>query len=168
MLLRKGVLKTCSKFIGDHPCQNVISIKLLCNFIEIILWHGWSPINMLDIFRTPFPRNTSGWLLLYFWNTVSFFYRNSAASTLILNLLHKFMPEKHFFFSTFVNTQLVKVFLVNYQHFSDLQTHYSSSSYWSSHKRDFLNKYIEIRNRKTTRGKGKSVCTQETRYANLF
>ena len=26
----KGVLKICSKFTGEHPCQSVISIKLLC------------------------------------------------------------------------------------------------------------------------------------------
>ena len=30
------------------------------NFIEIALWHGCSPVNLLHIFRTPFPRNTSG------------------------------------------------------------------------------------------------------------
>ena len=42
----------------------MISIKLLCNFIEIALLHGCSPVNLLHIFRTPFPKNTSGWLLL--------------------------------------------------------------------------------------------------------
>ena len=35
------------------------------NFIEITLRHGCSPINLLHIFRTPFPRNTSGRLLLH-------------------------------------------------------------------------------------------------------
>ena len=35
------------------------------NFIEIVLWHGCSSVNLLHIFRTPFPRNTFGWLLLY-------------------------------------------------------------------------------------------------------
>ena len=64
VLLRKGVLKTCSKFTGEHQCRSVISIKLLCNFIEITLPHGWSPVNLLHIFRTPLPKNTSGWLLL--------------------------------------------------------------------------------------------------------
>ena len=54
--LRKSVLKICSKFTGQHPCRSVISIKLLCT----------SPVNLLHIFRTTFPRNTSGWLLLYF------------------------------------------------------------------------------------------------------
>ena len=37
---------------------------LLCNFIEITLRHGCSPVNLLHIFRTPFSKNTSGWLLL--------------------------------------------------------------------------------------------------------
>ena len=61
---RKDVLKICSKFLGEHPCRSVISIKLLCDFIEITLWHGCSPVNLLHIFRTPFRRNTSEWLLL--------------------------------------------------------------------------------------------------------
>ena len=56
---RKGVLKICSKFTGEHPCQSVISIKLLYNFTEIALWHGYSPVNLLHIFRTPFLKNTS-------------------------------------------------------------------------------------------------------------
>ena len=56
VFLRKSVLKICSKFTGQHPCRSVISIKLLCT----------SSVNLLHIFRTTFPRNTSGWLLLYF------------------------------------------------------------------------------------------------------
>ena len=59
-----GFLKICSKFTGEHLCQSVISIKLLSNFIEIVLRHGCSPVNLLHIFRTPFPRNTFGWLFL--------------------------------------------------------------------------------------------------------
>ena len=34
------------------------------NFIEITLRHGRSPVNFQHIFRTPFPKNTSGELLL--------------------------------------------------------------------------------------------------------
>ena len=34
------------------------------NFIEITLRHGFSPVNVLYIFRAAFPKNTSGWLLL--------------------------------------------------------------------------------------------------------
>ena len=39
-------------------------VALLCNFIEITLRHGCSPLNFLHIFRAPFTKNTSGWLLL--------------------------------------------------------------------------------------------------------
>ena len=60
----KGVLKICSKFTGEYPCRSVISIKLKSNFIEIILRQGYSPVNLLHIFRTPFLKNTSGGLLL--------------------------------------------------------------------------------------------------------
>ena len=64
VFLTKGVLKICSKFTEEHPCQSAISIKLQSNFIEIVLWHGCFPVNWLHIFRTPFPKNTPGWLLL--------------------------------------------------------------------------------------------------------
>ena len=64
MFLGKALLETCSKFTGEHPCRSATSIKLLCNFTEITLWHTYSPVNLLYIFRTSFPKNTSGWLLL--------------------------------------------------------------------------------------------------------
>ena len=38
------------------------------NFIEITLRHGCSPVNLLHIFRTPFPENISGGLLLVILN----------------------------------------------------------------------------------------------------
>ena len=38
--------------------------KVACNFIEITLQHGYSLVNLLHIFRTPFSKNTSGRLLL--------------------------------------------------------------------------------------------------------
>ena len=38
--------------------------RLQRNFIEIALRHGCSPVNLLYIFRTPFQKNNSGWLLL--------------------------------------------------------------------------------------------------------
>ena len=44
--------------------NKVALIKLQSNFIEITLRYGCSPENLLYIFRTPFPNNTSGWLLL--------------------------------------------------------------------------------------------------------
>ena len=63
VFLEKGVPKTCSKYTGERPCQSAISIKLQRNFIAIELWHGRSPVNFIHIFRTPYPKNTSGWLL---------------------------------------------------------------------------------------------------------
>ena len=46
----KGILrKRCSENMQKiyrrspiHPCQSVISVKLLCNLIEITIWHGCS------------------------------------------------------------------------------------------------------------------------------
>ena len=53
VFLGKDVLKIFSKCTGENPCHIVISIKLLCKFIEITLRHGCSPENLLYIFRTP-------------------------------------------------------------------------------------------------------------------
>ena len=54
VFLRKGCLKICSKFTGEHPCQILISVTLQRSFIEITLWRRCSPVNLLHIFRTPF------------------------------------------------------------------------------------------------------------------
>ena len=67
VFLGKGFVKRCSKFTGELLCQSVLSVNLLCNFIEIALRYGCSPVNLQHIFRTPFPRNTSECLLLYLW-----------------------------------------------------------------------------------------------------
>ena len=56
VFLGKSDLKICNKFIAEHPCRGVISKKLFCNFIEITLQHGCSPVNLLHIFRTTFPK----------------------------------------------------------------------------------------------------------------
>ena len=48
-----------------NSCNQRLVLKLQSNFIEITLQHGCSPVNLLYIFRTPFSKNTSGWLLLY-------------------------------------------------------------------------------------------------------
>ena len=69
-LSRDVLIKRCfenmHKFTREHPCRKVISIKLLCYFTEIALWHECSPVNLLHIFRAPFPKNTSGRLPLKF------------------------------------------------------------------------------------------------------
>ena len=63
-VLKKRVLEICSKFKGEHQCRNVISIKLLYNFIKIALRQECSPANLKHFFEIPFPKNTSGWLIL--------------------------------------------------------------------------------------------------------
>ena len=64
VFLTKGVMKKGSKFAGKLPHQSAISIKLQSNFIEITLRHGCSPVNLLNISRTRFLKNSSGGLLL--------------------------------------------------------------------------------------------------------
>ena len=70
VFLGKGILKICSKCTGERQCRKVISIKLLklqSNFIEITLQHGCSPVNLLHIFRTCFPNDSHGGLLLCYF-----------------------------------------------------------------------------------------------------
>ena len=59
VFLGKRVLTICSNFTGEHPCRGVIY-----NFIEISLQHGYSPVNLLHVFRAPFPKNNSERMLL--------------------------------------------------------------------------------------------------------
>ena len=47
--------------------------KLLCNFIEVALRYGCFPVCLQHIFRTPFPKNTSGSLLLVIFIWILFF-----------------------------------------------------------------------------------------------
>ena len=92
MFLGKSVLKICSKYTREHPFQSVISIKMLCNFIEITLSHGCSPVNLLHNFKISFQKNTYVDLLL------------------ILPFLMKYSISSHHFFhvrswkTSYVNT----------------------------------------------------------------
>ena len=52
---------------GARSSLSISRLEKLNRFcIGIALRHGCSPANLLHIFRPPIPRNTSGWLLLYF------------------------------------------------------------------------------------------------------
>ena len=69
---RGTIKKMCSKNMQKIYRRTPIAkydfnkvVLQLCNFIEIALWYGCSPVNLLYIFRTPFPRKTSGWLILF-------------------------------------------------------------------------------------------------------
>ena len=56
MFSGKVDLKIYSKFTGENPC-----------FVTLLKSHfsnGCSPVNVIYSFRTPFPKNTSGWLFL--------------------------------------------------------------------------------------------------------
>ena len=48
-----------------------ITMKCIATLIEITLWNGFSPVNLLHIFRTTFLRNTSEWLLLCYHGVIS-------------------------------------------------------------------------------------------------
>ena len=63
VFLGKGVLKVCNRITGEHQCRSVILIKLQSNFIDITLRQGCS-LNLLNVLRKSFPRNTCGELLL--------------------------------------------------------------------------------------------------------
>ena len=67
VFIGKDALKICCKFTGEHSYRRAISIKLFCNFIEITLRHGCSPVILLHIFRTRIYKNTSA-LVGCFWN----------------------------------------------------------------------------------------------------
>ena len=62
--------KVFRKYVAN--LQEDTHAEVQSNFIEITLRHGCSPVNLLHIFKTPFPRNTSGWLLLFFFSTLNY------------------------------------------------------------------------------------------------
>ena len=69
--LTEAVVQRCSlekvlwKYAANLQETTHAEVWFQSNFIEIALRHGCSPVNLLHIFRTPFPMNRSGWLLLY-------------------------------------------------------------------------------------------------------
>ena len=63
-VLRKRCSKNTQQIYRRTPMPNCDFNKVASNFIEIALRHGCSPVNLLHIFRTTFPKNTSGRLLL--------------------------------------------------------------------------------------------------------
>ena len=50
--LRKSCSENMHQIYKRTPCRSVISIKLPYNSIEIIFWHGCSPVNLLRSFTT--------------------------------------------------------------------------------------------------------------------
>ena len=61
VFLEKAALKLCSKLTGEHPCRNVISIKLFCNFNNVpeakgVLRKSCSETMQQTYRRTPVPK----------------------------------------------------------------------------------------------------------------
>ena len=65
-VLKKRCSENMQQIYKRTPMPKCVSTKLQSNFIEIILRHGCSPVNLLHVFRTTFPKNTSEGLLLKF------------------------------------------------------------------------------------------------------
>lgn len=59
MLHLKYVLEIYRKFTGEYPGRSVVSIKLLCKFIESRIQNGCFPLKLHHIFGTPFHCKTS-------------------------------------------------------------------------------------------------------------
>ena len=62
------------------------------SFIEITLRHGCSPVNLLHIFRTPFPKNTSEELLLY-KRFIGLLIKCSASSVFVSTIAPRILPS---------------------------------------------------------------------------
>ena len=52
------------KYAANLQENTHVEVWLQSNFIEVTLQHVCSPVNLLHIFRKPFLKNTSEWLLL--------------------------------------------------------------------------------------------------------
>ena len=86
VFLGKDPLKICCKFTGTPMPK--------CDFnkvaVAITLRHGCSPVNLLHIFRTPFPRNASGRILLKnTWHKEKDWWEGFQLEKFILSLIHK-------------------------------------------------------------------------------
>ena len=55
-------------FIKKAFCYRYVAYFQRNTHAELL--HGCSPVNCLNIRRTPFLKNTSGWLLLYIWKWI--------------------------------------------------------------------------------------------------
>ena len=109
MFLGKAVLKIFSKFTGEI-------CKLLCNFMEITLLYKCSPVKLLRIFKTHFPTNSSGGLLVravtgelrrgklnddFAKNHLWFYFSFSLEYKQLLSNLKKVKESRHFFILLF-------------------------------------------------------------------
>ena len=79
---------SCCAYCLSSFNKNINEYSFLrSNFIEITHRHGCSPVNLMHIFRTPFPKNTSGRLLLYIFERTSRFRKSMNKNNTCLVLL---------------------------------------------------------------------------------
>ena len=88
--IKKGVLKTCAKFIGKHLCQRLFFNKVVgVSFTTLLkkrFWHRCFPMNFEKFLTAPFLQNTSGRLLLlipqnqWVYIAMGFFYGHMLSS----------------------------------------------------------------------------------------
>ena len=71
--LMRVVMRVCSGFVVQLRCQSVISIKLLCRFIEATLRRWCFPVNLLSFLRAPLCGRTYWGMLLSFAKALSSF-----------------------------------------------------------------------------------------------
>ena len=71
---------------------------------EIALGHGCSPINLVHIFRTTFPRNTSGWLFLF-----------KIDIGIVLNIIYVLLLSNLLHFFNSVDKRNIKTFIWHYE-----------------------------------------------------
>ena len=97
-----ALFEPCEKKKQKHPSRGVQPYRKTpmpkSDFNKVaIFWYGCSPVNLLHIFRTPFPKNTSGRLLLKIYLSVT----SCSCVTNIhytSNILVKIMDLIQFFF----------------------------------------------------------------------
>ena len=76
VLLKKGVLSNFAKFLGKHLCQSLFCNKMQASASAkrdsgagVFMWI------FVKFLRTPFLRNTAGWLLLSLWEDKTFHHK---------------------------------------------------------------------------------------------
>ena len=88
------------KVLQKHPSRSVLrkrcSENLQSNFIEITLRHGCSPVKLLYISKTPFPKSTSDRLILVLQFNY-FTVRNIFHIQILIIPFFSFSQEKHSF-----------------------------------------------------------------------
>ena len=119
VFLRKGVLELYSRFTGEHRYRSVISIKILCNFIEITLRHGWLLLTNL--------RNSN----VILWS------QHVSIIIILFQALNRIFPHSSTFLGSWWRTEKIfgRCYLLNIWGWFHYKSHFRSSPamqlYWN-------------------------------------